>query len=131
MSAAMEDKQDDFTRANFVGARYASPTEEYTGTNPTLDAEHVVGIRVEGYSGSYGHVDPLGQDGVVFNGTDDSLVQQIKDALRDQLKYPDAGRTPVSYTHLTITNQSPAMADWQDYYRFDADVVFDGFETLF
>lgn len=125
-TAALED-------ANYVGARYATPTEEYVGTTPNLDSEHVVGIRIEGMTGrggEWGHIDPLGNNGVVFNGTDGSLVQQIKDALRNQLKFPDAGRTNVAYTHLTIANQTPAMADWADYYRYDFDCVFSGFETL-
>ena len=130
MSQSIRSRTADLEKANYVGARYAAPTEEYIGTNPNLDSEHVVGIRIEGYSGGFGHIDPLGNDGVVFNGTDNSLVQQIKDALRDQLKFPDAGRTNVAYTHLTITNQSPAMADWDEYHRYDMDVLLSGYETL-
>lgn len=130
MSASMKKKTDDFEKANFVGARYAAPESDYVDTNPDLRLSEVVGIRIEGYSGGFGHVDPTGTDGVVFNGTDDSLVQQIKDALRDQLKFPDAGRTNVGFTHLTITNESPAMANWRDYHRFDMDLIFSGFEDL-
>jgi hypothetical protein len=130
MSAAMEDKTDDFTRANFVGARFASRETSYIGTEPNLDLDEVVGIRIEGYSGGYGHVDPTGADGVPFQGTDDALVEQIRSTLYDNLQWPDAGRTDVAFTHLSITNESPVMADWQEYHRYDFDVVFDGFEDL-
>jgi len=130
MSASMEDKTDDFTRANFVGARFADRSGEYIGTDPDLDLDAVVGIRIEGYSGGYGHVDPTGTGGVPFQGTDDALVEQIRLALYDALQWPDAGRTNVAFTHLEITNESPVMADWQDYHRYDFDIVFDGFESL-
>ncbi|WP_135363446.1 hypothetical protein [Halosimplex halophilum] len=130
MSAAMEDKTDDFKRANFVGARFADRAGEYTGTEPDLDLDEVVGVRVEGYSGGYGHVDPTGQDGVVFQGRDDALVEQIQATLYDALQWPGAGRTNVAFTHLTLTNESPAMAEWSEYHRYDFDVVFDGFEEL-
>jgi len=130
MSVAMEDKTDDFKRANFVGARFASRDNSYVGTDPDLDIDEVVGVRIEGYSGSFGHVDPTGSNGVPFQGTDDALVEQIQSTLYDALQWPDADRTNVAFTHLTITNESPVMADWQDCHRYDFDVVFDGFEEL-
>jgi hypothetical protein len=130
MSASMSEKHGDFKRANFVGATYADRSAEYIGTNPDLDTEEVVGVRIEGFSGGFGHVDPLGNDGIPFNGTDDALVQRIKDTLYDALKFPDAGRTPVSFTHLLITNEAPQSALWKSYHRYDMDISFSGFEEL-
>lgn len=130
MSASIRDRTGELQHANFVGATYADRNDEYEGTKPDLDLQEIVGIRVEGYSGSYGHVDPLGEDGVVFSGTDDSLVQQIIDALYDGLQFPDAGRTPVEFTHLSLTNHAPQSDTWAEYHRYDFDVVFDGFEEL-
>jgi len=130
MSAAMDDKTDDFKRANFVGARFASRDSSYVGTDPDLDIDEVVGIRIEGYSGSFGHVDPTGSDGVVFQGSDDALVEQIRSTLYDNLQWPDAGRTDVAFTHLSITNETPVMADWQEYFRYDMDILLSGFEEL-
>lgn len=130
MGAAIEKRTKGLKKANYVGARYAPPESSYVGTEADLDLAEVVGVRVEGYSGSFGHIDPTGVDGVVFHGTDNALVQQIKDALLDQLKFPDAGRTNVAFTHLSITNETPAIADWEEHYRYDFDVVFDGFETI-
>ncbi len=130
MDSAISKRTEDLKRANFVGARFADRDGSYAGPEPKLDTEEVVGIRIEGYSGSFGHIDPRGNDGVVFQGTDDALVEQIRAAIYDGLSYPNAGRTDVSFTHLTITNESPAMADWQQYFRYDFDVAFDGYETL-
>ena len=127
MTQAMEDLENDLKQANYVGARFADRDSSYIGTKPRLDTESVVGVRIIGYSGSYGHVDPLGNDGVPFQGTDDALVEQCMDAIRDGLQFPDAGRTDVAFTHLTITNESYPMAAWQSFYRADFDVVFDGF----
>ena len=129
MSAAIQDRTGEFKKANFVGARYGDPTAEYIGTEPSLDVDEVVGVRIEGYSGGYGHVDPTGTDGVPFM-REDGLVDQIRSALYAGLQFPDAGRTNVAFTHLSITNQSSALADWEEHYRYDFDVVFDGFEEL-
>jgi hypothetical protein len=126
----MQKRTDGFKKANYVGASFASRDGSYIGTAPNLDLESVVGIRIEGYSGSFGHVDPTGQDGVVFHGRDDALVEQIQSVLYDALKFPDAGRTNVAFTHLSITNESPALTDWEEHHRYDFDVVFDGFEEL-
>jgi hypothetical protein len=120
----------DLKKANYVGARYGAPSRSYIGTNPDLDYQEVVGVRIVGYSGSYGHVDPLGEDGVVFQGRDDSLVQQCIDALLDGLQFPDAGRTDVAFTHLTIANDGPASAEFADHHLYGFDVLFDGFENL-
>jgi len=130
MTQAMDDLKNDLQKATYVGARFADRSGEYAGTAPQRDLDEVVGVRILGYSGSYGHVDPLGEDGIPFQGTDDALVERIQSALYDQLQYPDAGRTNVGFTHLDIVNEEPVMADWQDFYRYDFDVVFDGFETL-
>lgn len=131
MNLAMEDLENDLMQANYVGARFADRDSSYIGTTPNLDTEAVVGVRIIGYSGGYGHVDPEGVDGVLFQGTDSALVERCMDALRSGLKFPDAGRTDVGYTHLTITNEAYVMAAWQDFYRADFDVVLSGFETLF
>jgi len=130
MSAAITDRTSSFRKANYVGAAFVGRDGSYVGTEPDRDLEEAVGIRIEGYSGSYGHVDPLEEDGVVFHGTDGALVEQIRSTLFNALEYPDAGRTNVGFTHLDIVNQAPALTDWEEHYRYDFDVVFDGFETL-
>ena len=130
MSASMEDLENDLKNGTYVGARFADRDGSYIGTNPNLDLESVIGVRIIGYSGSFGHIDPMGENGIPFQGTDEALVERIRSTLYDALEWPDAGRTDVSFTHLTITNEAPAMAEWQDYHRYDFDVAFDGFETL-
>lgn len=130
MGQAMSEKTGDLQNANFVGVAYAGREPAYVGTGPCLDLDEVVGVRVEGYSGSFGHVDPHGKDGVVFHGTDDALVEQIQSTLYDSLQSPDAGRTNVAFRQLQITNETPAMADWAEHHRYDFDVVFSGYEDL-
>jgi len=130
LDKSIRDRTGELREANFVGAATAGRETSYIGTAPNLDVQQSVGVRVEGYSGDFGHIDPRGDSGVVFNGTDDSLVQQIKDQLRAGLAFPAAGRTPVSFTHLGFSNETPASADWAEYHRYDFDVVFDGFETI-
>lgn len=115
---------------NYVGAATADRSETPIGTEYDLQVEEVVGIRIEGlHYSAKGHVDPDGQNGVVFDG-DPGLVQDIKTALYQGRRSPDAGRTSVNFTDLTITNQAPQSSRFADYYRFDADILFSGFEEL-
>lgn len=133
MGQSMSKLKNDLQEANYVGARFADRDGSYIGTEPDRDLDEVVGVRVIGMSGrgdTFGHVDPLGAEGVPFQGTDSALVEQIQDTLHASLQWPDAGRTNVSFTHLSIANEAPLSAAWADYYRYDFDVVFDGFEEL-
>jgi len=130
MGGSTRSRTGELQRANFVGASYADRGDGYAGTSPSLDIEEVVGLRVEGlHHSEYGHVDPLGEDGVIFHGTDGALVQQIVDALYDALQYPDAGRSPVGFTHLSI-DYFPDVSAYADHYDYRLDVRFDGFEEL-
>jgi len=116
--------------ANFVGAAHVDHEAAPIGTEYDLDVEDVVGIRIEGlHHSEWGHVDPDGTEGVVFSG-DPGLVQEIKAALYDARTFPDAGRTPVTFTDLRLTNQAPQSHLWSSYYRYDLDIVFSGFEEL-
>ena len=126
MSDPMQDREDDFTKANFVGASFVDRSQSPIGTEFDLDLETIVSVRIEGYSGGFGHVDPVGQDGVEF----EPLVNSIRSAIYDGRKFPDAGRQNVDFTHLLITNEAPQSDNWEEYYRHDFDVAFDGFEEL-
>jgi len=131
MSGSVRSRTGELQRANFVGATYADRGESYIGSEANLDLDETVGLRIEGlHHSEHGHIDPLGNDGVVFHGTDTSLVQQIIDQLHDGLAFPDAGRTDVSFTHLALANHAPQSDQWADAYRYDVDILFDGFEEL-
>jgi hypothetical protein len=128
--AARERRESDPQQANLVGARYGAPDRSYIGTAPNLDLQEVVGVRVRGFSGDFGHADAAGDDGVVFHGTDNALVQQCIDQLLSGLKHPDAGRTDVSFTDLRIANESPGMPAYADELVYTFDVLFNGYEDL-
>ena len=130
MSASITERTPSFKKANYVGAGFVGRSGSYVGTEADRDLQETIGVRIEGATESYCHIDPRGEDGVVFHGTDSALVEQIRSTLFDALEYPDAGRTNVGFTHLDIVNQTPALTDWESHYRYDFDVVFDGFETL-
>jgi hypothetical protein len=133
MEQSMTKLKNDLEDANYVGARFADRDGSYIGTEADRDLDEVVGVRVVGMTarnGEFGHIDPLGEKGVRFQGTDDALVEQIQNVLFEALKWPDAGRTNVTFTDLSITNEAPLSAAWADFYRYDFDVVFNGFEEL-
>lgn len=131
MSSPVRERTGELQEANYVGASLTDRTQSPVGTEFDLDLETVVGVRIEGlHHGEWGHIDPAGENGVVFEGTDASLVEQIRGAIYNDRTWPDAGRANVSFTHLILTNEASQSDNWADYYRYDFDVAFDGFESL-
>lgn len=115
----------------YVGATLADVANDPIGTEYDHSREAVVGIRLVGlHSSEFGHVDPDGVDGVPWQNGDDGLVDRVRSALLSQRTWPAAGDPNVSYTHLELQNEAPQSSNYQDYYRWDADIVFQGFEEL-
>lgn len=125
MSGSIRTRTGELQSANFVGAGWVDRARTPIGTNYDYAVENVVGVRVEGlHHSEFGHVDPAGASGVVFT----TLVDDIQDAIDDAATFPSVTGALGSYTDLVITNEAPASAGWADYYRFDFDVVFSGYE---
>ena len=122
----------DLLKGNYVGAGHVDHADTPIGTEYDLESEDVVGVRIEGLSrasGDFGHIDPDGVEGVIFNG-DPGLVQQIKTALYEGRRTPDAGRSTVEFTDLKLVNHAPQSHLWSAFHRYDFDVVFEGYEEL-
>lgn len=120
-------------KACYAGATLADVVSDPIGTEYDHDREAVVGLRVVGLTsegGEWGHVDPGGTDGVPWHNGSDGLVDRIRTALLAERTWPGAGGPNVSYTHLSLQNEAPQSSDWGDYYRWDVDVVFEGYEEL-
>lgn len=118
--------------ANTVGVASADRDTSYAGSDPDLRVEQTVSVRVRGQTalgGSFGHIDPTGNDGVAFTGAG-GLVEQIKSALHDALRYPDTGRPTTQYCDLKLENESNLSRAYRDEYRYTFDVRFTGFEEL-
>lgn len=127
MSEPMSERTGDLQDGAFVGATSAAGSETPVGTEFDLEVERVVGLRLEGMIHSeWGHIDPSGEDGIPF----EELKQRVRAALYDQRTWPDAGASNVAFSYLVLTNPAPQSDNWQDYYRWDVDVVFSGFEEL-
>lgn len=131
MDEPLPERRGKLERGCYIGARTASGSETPIGTEFDLDVDRVVGLRVEGlHAAQAGHVDPAGQSGVPWRNGEDGLIDRVREALYDQRTWPDAGGSDVTFTHLILTNESTPSSNWRDFYRWDVDVVFDGFETL-
>jgi len=130
-NAALEDDDRsmsiDLQSANAVGLSTADVSTSPIGTSYDHDLEHVVGVRIEGaHADEWGHIDPDGQDGAPF----DSLVRFVRRAILRLRRFPTPGRPEAQYHSLRLQNAAPRSQEYGDYYRYDIDVVFDGFETL-
>jgi len=123
----------DLEKAAFVGATHVDTVRDPVGTEYDASREVVVGVRVTGLTsqGSYGHIDPSGEDGIPFDNGVDGLVNRLKDALWSERTWPDAGPDPsVYYTDLELQNEANTSEQWADFWRADWGVVFDGYEEL-
>lgn len=111
----------------FVGATLASVSTEPLGTEFDQRVEAVVGVRIEGlHHGEWGHVDPGGTNGIPFG----ELVDDVTTTLYQERQFPDVGRPDTDYHTLRLENHAPQSAQYRDYYRYDFDVRFVGYETL-
>ncbi len=144
MQTPISDRTGELTRANFVGVASADKSSTPIGTEFDLDVERVVSVRVEGlgYGDEHGHIDPSGygdggygdggygvNNGVRFDD-DTGLVADLQSALWAEREWPDVPRDGTTYTHLMLRNYGFRSVEYEDYYRYDFDVVFDGFEEL-
>lgn len=131
MQTPVHDRTGELERANFVGVASADKSSSPIGTEFDLDVERIVSVRVEGLrrGDHYGHVDPDGQDGVVFDD-DTGLVADLQAALQAEREWPDVPRDGTTYTHLLLEGYGMRSVEYADYHRYDFDVLFDGFEDL-
>jgi len=123
---------------NYVEAAYVDKTTTPIGTEFDLRVDGaVVRVRVAGlHTDEYGSVDPdasippaTAGDPVPFND-DDGLVGAIKDTLNPERTFPDA-TSRIDETDLTIRDQpGPLSYEYGDYYLYEFEVVFAGYEEL-
>ncbi|QLK25412.1 hypothetical protein HYG81_15160 [Natrinema zhouii] len=129
LNEPMHKRKDDLETGVFVGATLADRATVPAGTEYDHDIESVVSLRLEGMTsqgGLHGHVDPDGTNGVPW----ELAVRQIRMALLGSRSYPDASVPNTSYHTLLVTNEDPQSAEYRDFYRWEADVVFQGYEDL-
>lgn len=118
--------------ANYVGAGTASVARTPIGTEFDNRVERVIGVRIEGlHVDQWGHVDPGGVEGIPFDdGSGSSLVDRLQTALNTEREFPGVGRSGTTYTTLYVENDAPQSTQYRDYYRYDFDARFVGYETL-
>lgn len=130
MQTPIRDRTGELKQANYVGVANASKSDSPIGTEFDLDVGRVVSVRVEGlHHSEWGHVDPDGTDGVVFDD-DTGLVADLQAALQAEREFPAVGRNGTTYTHLLLQDYGMRSVEYGDYYRHDFEVLFDGFEDL-
>lgn len=118
-----EDLQD----TNVVSIASVDEATTPIGTEYDHDIEHVAGVRIEGlHESEWGHIDPDADAGAAW----DSLSRFVRRAILRARTFPKAKRPNVDYTDLRLSNHAPQSQDYADYYRYDVDVIFDGFEEL-
>ncbi|WP_436344500.1 hypothetical protein [Natronorubrum sp. FCH18a] len=129
LNEPMHKRSDSLESGVYVGATLADRATGPVGTEYDHQIETVVGITLEGMTSqgdNWGHVDPDGENGVPFS----MLVRQIRRTLLQSRGYPDPGTPHTSYTDLRITNDDPQSSEYRDFYRYQLDCVFRGYESL-
>ena len=129
MSEPIHSRKEDLTGGIYVGATLADRAFDPVGTGYHNQTEAVVGLTVEGMTtrgGNFGHVDPDGEVGAPF----DVVVRRIRRAVLAGRGYPDPGVPNVGYRDLIQTSDDPQSDEWSDFYRWQGDFAFRGYESL-
>jgi hypothetical protein len=126
MTQSLKDRKEKVKQANYVGVRSVSRDNAPYGQDYRLDVDLVLSVRIEGlHHSEYGHVDPSGQDGVVW----DTLCRQVRNALNTERTYPDHPAFEMAHLDLQVTNEDHQSANLGDFYRREFDVIFRAIET--
>lgn len=124
MQQPMSKRLEALKRANFVGVSSETSTPTPAGPGQRYEMQEACSIRLEGLTADeWGHIDGTNQDAVPF----ETLFDDVFEAVRTEMSYPDVGNPRVSYRDLTITNVDDASSEWSDFYRASFDVVFRGY----
>lgn len=127
MTTPLRERTEELKQANYVAARHADRSTEAIGTEYDHDIETVVSIRTEGlHHSEWGHIDPDSSDGVPWNG----LILNIRRTLLAAREFPDPSASNTQYHSLFVRNEDPQSSEYSDFYRWEADVVLKGYETL-
>lgn len=117
----------ELTEANIVSITHVEEDTQPIGTEYDHDIETVCGLRIEGvHHSEWGHIDPGGRNGTPWR----SLVRVVRRAVLRERTFPDVGAPDINYTDLTLANGADQSSNYADYYRYDVDVLFSGYETL-
>jgi len=134
LSKAVYDATDELREANLVDAKYTDRQDSPIGTEYDLQVDGLtVACTVAGlHTRRKGHIDPDGAfpptnagDAVPFY----DLRRATIDALEAERGFPDTGSN-INYTDLIVTNRTPLSYEYGDFYQYEFDVVFGGFEQL-
>ncbi|WP_049979363.1 hypothetical protein [Halolamina rubra] len=143
MQTPIRERTGELKKANYVGVSHADTSTSPIGTEFDLEVERIVSVRVEGlHHSEWGHVDPAGYGGGGYGAGgygvnlgarfDDAtgLVADLQAALWTERQWPNVPRDGTEYTHLLVRDYGPRLDEYGDYYRYDFEVLFDGFEDL-
>jgi hypothetical protein len=122
--------------ANYVEAQHTDRTDRPVGSEYDLhldDPGLVVSVSVTGlHRTKHGCVDPdaslppaTAGDPVPFY----DLRKEIVRTIHAEKGFPDTSSS-IDYTDLQVINRAPLSYEYGDYYRYDFDVAFGGFEQL-
>jgi len=117
-------RRGELTKSNYISAALEDDVESHGGFGDDYNAEAIVSLRVEGLTrrgGNMGHVDPDGDEGIVF----DEFYGAVRDVLRENDRHPNViGR---SYHTLFLENGTNRSSNYSDFYEFRLDCRFDGY----
>jgi len=123
MQQPMHDRTEELKRANYVAVATETTDPSPSGTHGRYQLQTTVSVRLEGLtSAEWGHIDPAGEDGVVFSDLFDSVFE----AITSEMSYPDVGHPGRTYRDLTITNVNDSSSEYSDFWRASFDVLFRG-----
>lgn len=118
------------TKANLVGAASSTTDAEALGKHYEHRIQRVVNVRVQGaIDREHGEIERT--DNATGPPQWQYVVNNVRRSILTDREFPAvADRPNLDYTWIEERNQQDLSRNWSDWYRWTADYVFRGFETL-
>lgn len=114
--------------ANYVGVGTIDNDAQAIGTEYQHRVQGGVSLRLIGaHVKEHGHIDPDDTDGVAWY----KLKNAVRRAILEEREFPQVPNRPnTTYTWLEETNPQDLSDRFGDFYAYECDILFRGFEEL-
>lgn len=125
--SGLRSRTKELKRSNYVGAGLRTRNTDPAGFSYEQQLDAIVPVKLAGmHVSEFGHIDPDGSDGIPW----DDLVQGVRDAVLTDRDFPPITRPNTTYHTVFEENGTDRSSSYANYYAYEFDLRFRGYETL-